>query len=223
MDRPVEKAETKKAVALPRAVMLVVGIVLIAVSTALGVWIYFYGEPPFTMDVSWNALLADSTSTFLLVVSQVMDWLGGGWVGVFAVPGAIAIVLVVMRRPWGALYFIVASIASALLVQLLKQTVGRARPEDVLVTTDVGSYPSGHVGNAATIAVALAIIFPHVWVWIVGSAYVVLMAFSRTYLHAHWLSDTIGGAAAGAGVSFIVGAAFAVALAREPRPRAAAS
>ena len=96
-----EKAETKKAVALPRAVLLVVGIVLIAVSTALGVWIYFHGEPPFTMDVWWNALLADSTSTFLLVVSQVMDWLGGGWVGVFVVPGAIAIVLVVCGGPGG--------------------------------------------------------------------------------------------------------------------------
>ena len=91
----------------------------------------------------------------------------------------------------------------------MKQTVGRARPEDILVTTDVGSYPSGHVANAATIAVALAIIFPRVWVWIVGAAYVMLMAFSRTYLHAHWLSDTIGGAALGAGVSLILAAAFA--------------
>jgi len=75
------------------------------------------------------------------------------------------------------------------------------------------------IANAATIAVALAIIFPRVWVWIVGAAYVLLMAFSRTYLHAHWLSDTIGGAALGAGVSCIVAAAFAVALAREPRAR----
>ena len=219
MDRPLEQAETRDAVALPRAVLLVVGIVLIAGSAALGAWVYAHGEPPFAMDVWWNTFLAEVASPFLVGFSQVMNWLGGGWVGVFAVPGVIAVLLVVARRPWGAVYFVVASTASAVLVQLMKQTVGRARPEDIIVTTDVGSYPSGHVANAATIAVALAIIFPRVWVWIVGAAYVLLMAFSRTYLHAHWLSDTIGGAALGAGVSCIVAAAFAVALAREPRAR----
>jgi len=219
MDRPLEQAETTEAAALPRVVLLVVGIVLIAGSTALGVWVYAHGEPPFAMDVWWNTFLAQSASPFLLGVSEVMDWLGGGWIGVFAVPGVVAILLVVARRPWGAVYFVIASLASAVVVQWMKQTVGRARPEDVIVTTDVGSYPSGHVANAATIAVALAIIFPRVWVWIVGAAYVLLMAFSRTYLHAHWLSDTIGGAAIGAGVSFTIAAAFAVALAREPRPR----
>jgi len=200
-------------------VLLVAGIVLIASSAALGVWIYSHGHPPFITDVWWNTMLAEWASPVALFISQVMNWLGGGVVGVFVVPGVIAVALIVVRRPWGAAYFVAASIVSALVVQFMKQTVGRARPEDILVTTDVGSYPSGHVANAATIAVAMAIIFPRVWVWIVGAAYVMLMAFSRTYLHAHWLSDTIGGAAVGAGVSLILAAAFAVALAREPRAK----
>ena len=62
-----------------------------------------------------------------------------------------------------------ASAASAVVVQLLKQLFGRARPEDILVHSDFGSFPSGHVANAATIAVALGVIFPIVWVWIAGA------------------------------------------------------
>jgi membrane-associated phospholipid phosphatase len=44
---------------------------------------------------------------------------------------------------------------------------------------------------------------------------VVLMMWSRTYLHAHWLSDTVGGALIGAGTALLVAAAFAVPMARE--------
>jgi membrane-associated phospholipid phosphatase len=41
------------------------------------------------------------------------------------------------------------------------------------------------------------------------------MALSRTYLGAHWLSDTIGGLILGAGVAVIVWAPLAYRLARE--------
>jgi undecaprenyl-diphosphatase len=71
------------------------------------------------------------------------------------------------------------------------------------------------VANAATIAVAATVIFPRLWVGLVGAAWVLLMAFSRTYLHAHWLSDTVGGAMIGAGAALLVAAAFALPMARE--------
>jgi len=41
------------------------------------------------------------------------------------------------------------------------------------------------------------------------------MAISRTALHAHWLSDTLGGAMIGVGVVLIVGGFFAPLLVKE--------
>jgi undecaprenyl-diphosphatase len=91
----------------------------------------------------------------------------------------------------------------------------------MIVTSDFGSFPSGHVANAATIAVALGVIVPRVWVWVLGAVYTVLMAISRTYLGAHWLSDTIGGLLVGAGVALVLWAVFAARLERERLARLA--
>ena len=55
---------------------------------------------------------------------------------------------------------------------------------------------------------------------IVGTVYVVLMAISRTAVHAHWLTDTIGGALIGVGVVLIVAGIFAPLLAGERRASA---
>ncbi len=181
----------------------------------LGWWIFSRGEEPFAVDLGWNALVANLFHPVVTAFCQFMDWVGGGWFGVLAVPIGGAIALVLVRRPWAAAYFLAAEAVSAAGVQLLKHLFGRVRPEDILIVADFGSYPSGHVANAATIAVAAFVIFPRVWVAIVGGVWVVLMAFSRTYLHAHWLSDTVGGALLGAGAALLVAAAFAVPLTRE--------
>jgi undecaprenyl-diphosphatase len=189
--------------------------VLVALSCALGWWILAHGDDPFALDVWWNALVAEWYSPILTGFSRVMNWVGAGWFAVLVVPIGGAIVLVLLRRPWAAAYFLAAEAVSAGGVQVLKHLFGRVRPEDIIVISDYGSYPSGHVANAATLAVAVFVVFPRTWVAIVGAAWVVLMAFSRTYLHAHWVSDTVGGAMLGAGAALLVAAAFAVPMARE--------
>jgi undecaprenyl-diphosphatase len=207
-DRPTEGVR-------PAMAYLVAGLVLITLACGLGWWILTHGEPPFAVDVWWNAAMAELSSAFLTGFSRVMNWVGGGWFGVLVVPLGGAIGLILLRRPWAAAFFLTAEAVSAGGVQVLKHLFGRVRPEDIIVVSDYGSYPSGHVANAATIAVAAAVIFPRVWVMIVGACWVLLMAFSRTYLHAHWLSDTVGGAMIGAGAALLVAAAFAVPMARE--------
>lgn len=186
----------------------------------LGLLIFMRGpNAPFGFDEKWMSEMLEARGPALEQAAFVMNALGGGIIATFIVPLLIIAVLVIVRRPWGALYFAIATALSAGLVQVLKNIVGRSRPEDILVNADFGSFPSGHSANAATMAVTLAIIFPRVWVWAAGAAYTLLMMLSRTYLGAHWLSDTIGGLLLGVGVALIVAAPLLSRLSREPRPR----
>ncbi|MEH3090154.1 MAG: phosphatase PAP2 family protein [Microbacterium arborescens] len=193
----------------------IVGGALLAAGVLLGWWLFEQLGQPFAVDRWWSQALPADPGTAGLVFGLVMNRIGGTWVGVFAIPIAVAVVLVLVRRPWAAGYFLVASAGSALVVQLVKNLVDRARPEDILVTTDAGSYPSGHTANAATIAVIALIVFPRVWVVVAGIAWTLLMALSRTVVHAHWASDTLGGALIGAGAALLVAAMFTVQLENE--------
>jgi len=180
-------------------------------------------DGPFELDEEWMEELLEERSPWLDVPALLLDWLGGGVVGIFIVPIGLAVLLVALRRPWAALYSVIAAILSAGIVQLLKNLFDRARPEEILVVSDFGSFPSGHVANAATLAVTLIIVFGlhrrRWWVWMLGAAYIVAMALARTYLGAHWITDTIGGALIGVGVAVMVAVPFAVKLGEEPRRR----
>ncbi len=211
-----EPATTRPDAAPSRLIAVtIVGVGLISHGVLLGWAIFLRGDEPFAVDVWWNDLLLEWWVPAIGGFSRVMNWLGGGWFGVLAVPIIGAGALVLLRRPWSAAYFLAAEIVSVAIVQVLKHVFGRVRPEEILVLSDVGSYPSGHVANAATIATVAVVLFPRLWVVVVGSAWVVLMAFSRTYLHAHWLSDTVGGALVGTGAALVVAAVFWSQISRE--------
>ena len=177
-----------------------------------------YRSGPYEFDAEWLEEIVEERNVFWDVPAFALNFLGGGWFGVLVVPIGVAVALLIARKRWSALYFVIASAASAGTVQLLKNLFGRARPEEILVTADFGSFPSGHVANAATLAALLAIILWRWWVVAAGSVYVVLMALSRTYLGAHWVSDTVGGLLIGAGVALIVWAPFANRMLSERQP-----
>jgi len=198
---------------------LISGGIAIALVLLLGAIVGLRANP-YGFDAEWLEELVEHRSPLWDVPAFVMSFLGGGWFGVLLVPIGVAVALLVARKPWSALYFVLASALSAGVVQVLKSLFARARPQEILVAADFGSFPSGHVANAATISVALAIILQRRWVWFAGSAWTILMIFSRTYLGAHWLSDTIGGLLLGAAVAALVWAPFALKLQKEWSPRA---
>jgi membrane-associated phospholipid phosphatase len=187
---------------------VVSAVIAITLAALLGLIIAIRGNLPFEGDAEWMEEIIEHRHPAWEAPSLVMNFLGGGWFA-YLLPAAVAIVLCVLRRYWSALFLAVASVASALVVQVLKSLVGRPRPEDMLVVSDFGSFPSGHSANAATLVVCLAIILRRAWVWVAGTVYVLLMMVSRTYLGAHWVSDTIGGALLGVGAALIVWAPLA--------------
>ena len=197
---------------------LVTAAIAIVAAVLLGVLIVVRGNVPFEADAEWMEEILEHRNPVWEVPSLVMNFLGGGWFA-FALPAAVAVVLCVRRRFWGALLLGVASVASALLVQVLKGVIGRPRPEEMLVTADFGSFPSGHSANAATLVVCLGLIVRRAWLWAAGAAYVILMMLSRTYLGAHWVSDTVGGLLLGVAVALIVWAPLARKLRIESQRR----
>lgn len=197
---------------------LLAGVGLLTAGGTFALVFLVRGSGPFTVDEAWNSFLYEAPE-HLIAFSHAMNVIGGGTFGTWILPALIPLVLLALRRPWAAAFFLLASALSAGLVQLIKSGVARERPTDILVHSDFGSFPSGHTANAATMAVAFMILWPRLWVIIAGVVWTLLMAFSRTVLHAHWLSDTIGGALLGAGAACLLAAAFAVPLARERERR----
>ncbi|WP_430646749.1 phosphatase PAP2 family protein [Agromyces sp. GXS1127] len=196
---------------------LVAGIIALVAVGLVGVVIVYSERQAFGFEVDLMTALAAARTPAVTTVALALDVLGGGLLSNVVFPIVIAAALLVWRRPWAALYFGVAALASAGVTRLVKVTVGRVRPEDILVHPDFGSFPSGHSSAAALIATALGLIFMRTWVWVAGIAWTVLMMLSRMYLGAHWLSDTVGGALVGAGAALVVWAPFAYRLYRENR------
>jgi membrane-associated phospholipid phosphatase len=189
-----------EAARISRRWPLISGIVAAILVAVLGAIIFIRGNLPSEMDAEWMEEIIEHRSVWWEVPSLLMDHIGGGIVGVYIIPLGILAILCFFRRFWSALYFLIAMVVSAGLVQLLKGIFDRPRPEDMLVV------------SAATMAVVIGFIVRRLWVWIAGTLYVVAMVLSRTYLGAHWLSDTVGGVVLGAAVAVIVWAPLAYKL-----------
>lgn len=203
-----------------RPALLWWGIGSLLAALALGAAITAPGpDVPSTIDSGWNQLMVGIQSPAMVRFGEVMNVVGGGWVATYLVPLAVLAALFLTRRWRAAIFVAVSLLASVAVVQLLKLLFGRSRPEEMLVLSDYGSFPSGHTANAATIAAIAVLLVPRLWVILLGVLWILTMAFSRTLLSVHWLTDTIGGMLVGVGTVLIVGAMM---LAWVRRPRSAA-
>lgn len=198
-------------VSLWGAALALLGVVIGMIVTAIG--------PGNALDRAWMATMVAVRTEPLVSAAHVLDWIGGGWRATLVVPAIVIVVLAIQRRPWAIAFFAAASLGSVVMVQTLKSLFARARPEDMLVTSDFGSFPSGHVANATTLAVVLILLTRRVAMTIVGVAWVLAMAWSRTYLGAHWLTDTMAGMVIGTGAALIMWGVFSARLEKEASGR----
>lgn len=197
---------------------LISGGAALAIGAGLGAVLLIRGNTPIEADAEWMEEIVEHRSPVWDVPSYLLNYVGTGWLATL-ISLALVAVLFFTKRRFTALYALIAIVASLAVVQLLKVAYGRHRPEDILLPLDNGSFPSGHVANAATLMTVLAIVVWRWWVTVAGAIYVVLMALSRTYLGAHWVTDTVGGLLIGAGIAIIVWAPLAQRI-QDERPAA---
>lgn len=117
---------------------------------------------------------------------------------------AVVAVLVLLRHPRTAVALASTVSLSSIAFSTIKVVLERPRPSSAMMQLTTFSYPSGHTTTAAALALTIAITLPRVWVWIAGSGWIAFIAWSRTYLELHWLSDVLAGALLGASVAVLV-------------------
>lgn len=182
------------------------GVGCLAIATGLGALVAFGFDTTPGFDAWWNDLVSGIRSDGMITFASILNAVGGGWIAIYAIPLLVIMAFLLARKWRTAVFAAVCFIGSAAVVQVLKHVFGRARPEDMLVVSDFGSFPSGHAANAATIAMVAWVLLPRAWVAIVGALWIVAMALSRTFLSVHWASDTLGGALVGVGVVLVFAA-----------------
>jgi undecaprenyl-diphosphatase len=186
---------------------MVLSVVLLLTSVVLTVSLLVDPLHPWfqSADDWWMDLVAAHRNAPLTSLAKVLNLVGST---VITLPLRIAaLVVLVLRRRWTQMAaFLTAIVLSELCIGPLKAIVDRPRPPVRLVETTGASFPSGHAIAASVTAFGLVIAFLprgrrrlH---WIIVSAVVAgSMAWSRTYLGAHWATDTIAGICIGTGLA----------------------
>ena len=149
------------------------------------------------LDDSWLRLMISGRDTSLTVIAKVFNILGLVYV-TLPVRIAVAGYLAFRRRWWHCAAFASAVVLSEILIGPVKAAYDRARPPGSLVATSGASFPSGHsiAASVTVIAAVIALVPPgrRRAAWGVAAAvFAMLMALSRAYLGAHWLSDAVAG------------------------------
>ncbi|MGH3691559.1 MAG: phosphatase PAP2 family protein [Microbacterium sp.] len=187
----------------------------VIVTVIAGFAITASGKGPTALDTAWHDLMLSWRTDPGIAVATWMQSAGG--VGsMFIVGLVLAMGLFVMRRPWSALTITAAMILSEAATAAFKVLVARPRPSDSLSDTGLTSFPSGHTTLAATTMVVLALLIGRGF-WVIATLWITMMAWSRTYLEAHWLTDVLAGALLGTSIALIVW--WAVRVLQERRSR----
>jgi membrane-associated phospholipid phosphatase len=198
---------------------LVAGLALLAIAVALTILVAVdpTNSPLQPIDDRWLSWMVELRTPWLTALAKVMSVLGGPLVMVPARLGIIG-ALAWTRRWLQLAAFVGATICSELCIGPLKALIDRPRPPGSLISTSSSSFPSGHAIAASVTAIGLVVVLVPAsrrvrWT-IAAATFAAVMATSRTYLAAHWLSDVIAGACLGTGIAVVWSAALELFRAR---------
>jgi membrane-associated phospholipid phosphatase len=116
---------------------------------------------------------------------------------------------VLRKREWmrASIFLLAATIISGIFCDVLKMLLGRARPVEFFehqifgfhflqFKSDMWSFPSGHATTIAAVMFALSILYARCW--LLFFTLILVTAFSRIVVSAHYLSDVMMGMYLGA-------------------------
>lgn len=170
-----------------------------------GAALRFGDSGPLGIDEWWHGVAAVTRGSAPYAVTVFMAEVGGG-VGAVACTAIAAALLLATRRVRDAMSVATAMLLGVAASETIKALVVRPRPWDQLYASHGSSYPSGHSMGAAALAVSLALVVTYSesfssaatrWVWVASVTWMLVMMWSRSALHVHWLSDTFAGALLG--------------------------
>lgn len=191
-----------------RRVTAFAGLALAAMWVVAGLFRIVHPAPG-PLDHWWDTLMASAGDPVTRAVAATLAVIGTGLPA-----SAIAVVLGVVIgavRGWGwGVFVVVASSVSALDVAGMKSLAMRARPDPAYGL--MNAFPSGHTANAALLGSVVFLLVRHVAVRCLAVAWFVAMAWSRTALHAHWLTDVLAGIVVGVATAVLLLAAWQRAL-----------
>jgi membrane-associated phospholipid phosphatase len=194
------------------ACLVVLALLGIGVRTAFG--------PQLRLDAAvTDALYAgDDRSAALDLFLEVLTAPGSSWFR-FVVFLPVVVVLLRRRAWWTAAWVVVAVVGIGPLTTLLKDLVGRVRPDYAQggARLDTLSFPSGHSSGIATLVVvglllAWPLLSPRAQRWwvLAGVVLALVVGLSRIWLGVHYPSDVIGGWSFGIAWTLLTAQVFGV-------------
>jgi len=157
------------------------------------------------VDDVWLDLMDASRFGPLTWLARALDLAGGATV---TIPLRVGVVVwLALRRRWAQLSaFVLAVAVSEVSIGVIKAAVERPRPSASLIETTGWSFPSGHAVATSVTAAAMVMVLmpagPDRRRWELRAIlFALVMALSRTYLRAHWLSDAVAGTLIGAALA----------------------
>ncbi|SDH57423.1 phosphatase PAP2 family protein [Microbacterium pygmaeum] len=186
-----------------RGIVLAVAIGAAVAFVTLRLVVSLSGRAPLPIDVWWNDLMVATMSDASILVAWVPA-IVGGTIGMAVIGLLLVGVFSVRRRWWDAATIASAVIAIVAIGAPMAAVIARVRPEDSLAESVATSFPSGHTAVATAVAMTLGLLLRRWYVWLLGVLWVLLMMWSRTHLHAHWLSDVVAGMLEGIAIACLV-------------------
>lgn len=132
--------------------------------------------------------------------------------GVVLAPVAIGLVgVIAWHRRWKLAGTVTLAFAGAsVFVPVMKTLIHRTRPMELYQGAEGFSFPSGHATLSAAIVGITVLVCAHelrlrlrLTAFAIGAFLIVMIAFSRLYLRAHWPSDVFAGVLFGISLTFL--------------------